>query len=139
MNGGKVLVDLRGPQRRIGRLAHFHLEAFVHVLAYRILIPLAILYAAAIVLYLMAPGMGALLKVSTAVVWVLWTPQVFEVAKGLSLAATRGMAFGKLNKEFADLYRKRYPHWTAGFVAFPFVTLALWAAGFIVLLLRWMP
>lgn len=139
MEARKRLKDLRGPQRRIGRLAHFHFEAFIHVVFYRILIPLAILYGLCIVAYLAVPGLGALLKVFTAVVWVLWTPQVFEVARGLSLAWTRGLAFGRLNEEFAALYRKRYPRRTAPFIAFPFVALALWGAGFVVMLLRWFP
>jgi hypothetical protein len=139
MESRKRLADLRGPQRRIGRLALFYKEAFVHVLFYRILIPIAILYAAAIVVYLAVPGLGVLAKAFTAVVWVLWTPQVFEVAKGLSLAATRGLAWGHLNEEFAALYRKRYPRATGPWVALPFLALAVWIAGFVVIVVRWTP
>ncbi len=135
----KVVLDLRGPQRRIGRLGKFYFEGFLHVVVYRIQIPLTILYALAILAYLLWGGLGTALKIVTAVVWVLWTPQFFEVAKGLSLAVSRGMAYGKLNPEFADLYRKRYATRSGAALAFPWVVLAVWAAGFIVMLLRWNP
>jgi hypothetical protein len=136
---GSVPRDLRGPQRRIGRLLRFSGEAFLHVLVYRIMVPLTILFGALIFTYLFVPGLGAALKVSTAVIWVLWTPQLFEVAKGLALAWTRGMAYGRLNEEFAHLYRKRYGKKTGIFVAFPFIVLALWTAGFVVMLVWWQP
>ena len=131
--------DLRGPQRRIGRLLTFSLEGFVHALAYRVLVPLTIVFGAVMLLSVFVGIPGVLLKVLTAVTWALWTPQLFEVAKGLSLAWTRGMAFGKLNEEFAHLYRTRYGRSTAVFLAFPWVVLALWIAGFVVLLAVWRP
>ena len=40
------------PQSRIGRLARFHLEGFIHVLAYRLMVPLTILYGLLIIAYL---------------------------------------------------------------------------------------
>lgn len=130
--------DLRGSQSRILRLARFHVEGFIHVLAYRIMVPLMVLWALLIIAYLLAPGLGIALKVLTAVIWVLWTPQLFEVAKGLALAWSRGMVFGKLNEEFAHLYRKRYGGKSA-FSALPWVFLAVWAAAFIAMIARWQP
>ncbi len=130
--------DLRGPQRRIGRLIPFHLEGYIHVLFFRIMIPLMFLWALLIIAYLIVPGLGMAMKVATAVIWVLWTPQLFEVAKGLALAWSRGMVFGKLNPEFAYLYRKRYgaKGWLA---ALPYAFLVVWAAAFIVMIVRWQP
>jgi len=139
MSMPKASRDLRGPQVRIGRLLRFHPEAFIHVLAYRIMVPLTILFGAVVLLSVFLPGLGAVLKIFTAVIWILWTPQLFEVAKGLSLAWTRGMAFGRLNEEFAHLYRKRYGKRTGAYIAFPYIVLALWAAGFVVLLRWWQP
>lgn len=139
MEARKKLRDLRGPQTRIGRLARFYFESYIHILFYRIMVPLTILYGLSIAAYLLIPGLGTGLKVFTVVVWVMWTPQFYEVAKGLSLAWSRGMAFGHLNKEFAALYRKRYGKRSAGFTAFPYAVLLLWAAGFVILLLRWFP
>jgi hypothetical protein len=139
----KELKDLRGPQRRIARLASFNLEAFIHELVYRIMVPLTLAYALLLIAYLVrgtaGGALGAALKVVTAVVWLLWTPQLFEVAKGLSLAWSRGMAFGSMNPEFAALYRKRYAKRSGAYVALPFLVLAAWLAGFIVMLVRWAP
>jgi hypothetical protein len=139
MSAVKELQDLRGPQRRISRLLRFYPEAYIHMLFYRIAIPLTILYALLIVLYFIMPGLGLALKISTAVLWVLWTPQLFAVVKGLCLAWTRGMAFGQLNPEFAALYRKRYARRTGLYLALPYLVLAVWAVGFVVLILRWRP
>jgi len=139
MSAPKRLKDLRGPQRRIARLLRFYPEAYLHMLFYRIAIPLTILYALTILLYLLQPQVGLVLKIFTAVVWALWTPQLFAVAKGLSLAWTRGMAFGQLNPEFAALYRKRYAKRSGLYTALPYAALALWVLGFAVLLLRWHP
>lgn len=141
MEGGKKLMDLRGPQSRIGRLLPFLFEGWLHMLFYRIMVPLSILYGLYIAAYLLFPGtgLGAGLKASTIAIWVLWTPQFFEVAKGLSLAWSRGMAFGHLNAEFAALYRKRYRKRSGGYVALPYLVLALWIAGLVILVLRWFP
>jgi hypothetical protein len=139
MQARKTLKDLRGPQRRIHRMASFFFEGYLHVVVYRIMIPLTLLYGLFIVASLAVGGLGTGLKIFTAVIWVLWTPQLFEVAKGLSLAWSRGMAFGHMNEEFAQMYRKRYNRKSGVYVAFPYVVLALWAAGFIVLLARWQP
>jgi hypothetical protein len=139
MSPVKELHDLRGPQRRISRLLRFYPEAYIHMLFYRVAIPLTILYGLVILLFFLLPGWGLALKIFTAVLWVLWTPQLFAVAKGLCLAWSRGMAFGQLNPEFAALYRKRYSRRSGLYVALPYVVLAVWAVGFVVLILRWRP
>ncbi len=131
--------DLRGRQSRIGRLARFYLEGFIHVLAYRLMVPLTILYGLLIIAYLAEPAFGTALKIATAVIWVLWTPQLFEVAKGLALAWSRGMAFGNLNEEFAHLYRTRYGKRRGLYLSLPFIVMAVWAAGFILMIARWQP
>lgn len=131
--------DLRGPQTRIGRLVKFYPGAYLHMLTFRIMVPLVILFGLVVFAYLLVPGLGMLLKISTIVMWVLWTPQFFEIAKGLSLSWSRGMAFGHMNEEFAHLYRKRYPHPMGGYLAFPYIVLALWIVGFVVMLVRWQP
>ena len=139
MDNQKALKDLRGPQRRISRLARFDLGAYIHMLFYRLAIPLTILYGPLIFLYFLLPGVGVVLKIFTALLWALWTPQFFGVTKGLSLAWSRGMAFGNLNPEFAALYRKRYSKRPGIYVAFPYVVLVLWGTGFTALILRWHP
>ncbi len=139
MSTPKRLEDLRGPQSRIARLLRFYPEAYLHMLFYRIAVPLTLLYALTILLYLLLPGLGTALKIVTAVLWALWTPQLFAVAKGLALAWSRGLAFGQLNPEFAALYRKRYPRRSGFYRALPYAALALWIIGLLALLLRWHP
>ena len=139
MESRKRLTDLRGPQSRIGRLLSFYFEAYLHMFTNRIMAFLSLIYAACIVVYFLVPGLGTLLKVLTAAVWLLWTPQFFEALKGLALVGSRGLAFGHLNGEFAFLYRRRYGRRSGIYAAFPFVVLALWAAGFVVMLARWFP
>jgi hypothetical protein len=139
MESRKRLTDLRGPQSRIGRLLTFYFEAWLHMVTNRIMVFLSLLEAALIVVYLLVPGLGTLLKVVTLAVWVLWTPQFFEALKAFVLVRSRGMAFGRMNGEFAHLYRTRYHKHPGPYTAFPFVVLAGWVAAFVVVLLRWFP
>ena len=139
MESTKRLTDLRGPQSRIGRLLSFSFEAWLHMLTNRIMVFLSLVYSVLIFLSLLVPGLGTVLKIVTGAVWLLWTPQFFEALKGLALVWSRGMAFGRMNAEFAHLYRKRYAKRTGGYVAFPYVVLAAWAAGCVVMLVRWFP
>ncbi len=139
MEPRKQTTDLRGGQARIGRLLSFYFEAYLHMLANRIMVFLSLAYAALIAVYLLVPGVGTVLKVGTAVVWVLWSPQLFEGLKAFALAGSRGMAFGRLNGEFAHLYRKRYGAASPLYRVFPFAGLAAWAAGFVVMLVWWFP
>lgn len=137
MSDGEL--DRRGPQSRIGRLRHFHMEGFIHSLFYRILIPVSIVYGGIIILWLFLPALALAVKALTAVVWVLFVPQLFEVVKGLVLARSRGMVFGRLNREFAELYRVRYGKPPAYLVAAPYIVLAVWIIGFVAMVLWWWP
>jgi hypothetical protein len=139
MESRKQLIDLRGPQSRIGRLLPFSFEAYLHMLTNRIMVFLSLAYAVFIVVYLLVPGLGTALKVLTAAVWVLWTPQLFEALKALVLVRSRGLAFGHLNGEFAHLYRTRYGKHPGPYRLVPFVVLAAWIAAFVVMLVRWSP
>ena len=139
MESTKRLTDLRGPQSRIGRLLSFSFEAWLHMLTNRIMVFLSLVYGVLIFVSVLVPGLGTVLKIVTAAVWLLWTPQFFEALKGLALVWSRGMAFGRMNPEFAHLYRKRYAKRTGLYVAFPYVVLAALAVGFVVMLVRWFP
>ena len=139
MESRKRLTDLRGPQARIGRLLSFFFEGWLHMVTNRIMVFLSLLYAVLIVVYLLVPGLGTLLKIVTAAVWILWTPQFFEALKALVLVRSRGLAFGHLNGEFAHLYQRRYRKHPGPLRAFPFAGLAVWLAAFVVMLVRWFP
>ncbi len=139
MESRKKLTDLRGPQSRIGRLLTFSFEAWLHMVTNRIMVFLSLAYAVLIVLYLLVPGLGLLLKIVTAAVWLIWAPQFFEAMKAVVLVRSRGLAFGHLNGEFAHLYQARYHKHPGPLRALPFLGLAVWLAGFVVMLLRWFP
>ncbi|MDG6931401.1 MAG: hypothetical protein JRN26_07990 [Nitrososphaerota archaeon] len=131
--------DRRGPQSRIGRLASFYMEGFIHMLFYRILVPVSIIYGALVLAWMLYPPLGLAVKALTIAVWVLFTPQLFETVKGLALSRSRGMAFGHLNEEFKALYRARYGNggWYLG--AAPYVVLAVWLVGFVAMVVWWWP
>ncbi|MEM4102058.1 MAG: hypothetical protein QXN78_01430, partial [Conexivisphaerales archaeon] len=76
--------DMRGSQSRIARLASFYIEGFVHMLFYRILVPISIVYGALVIAWIFYPQLGLTVKAITAVVWVLFAPQIFETVKGLA-------------------------------------------------------
>ncbi len=136
---GSKLKDRRGSQSRIGRLASFYMEGFIHMLFYRILIPVSIIYGLVIIAWLFVPALGPAVKALTIAVWALFTPQLFETIKGLALAQSRGMAFGHLNPEFVAVYRARYGKSYSIIKAAPYAVLAIWLAGFIAMVIWWWP
>ena len=139
MPARKVLRDLRGSPGRFARLLGISFEGWLHVVVYRIQVPLSIVYALTVIASFLVSGLGVVIKVFTAVIWVLWTPQLFEVVKGLALAWSRGMAFGHMNPEFASLYRSRYARHAGILRVLPPLFLVAWAAGLVVLLVGWRP
>ncbi|MGC8661819.1 MAG: hypothetical protein ACP5TZ_04885 [Nitrososphaeria archaeon] len=131
--------DRRGSQSRIARLASFYPEGLIHMLFYRILVPVSIVYGVLVLVWIVYPALGLAVKILTAVVWVLFAPQLFETVKGLALARSRGMVFGHLNEEFTSLYRARYGKGPEYLAVAPYVVMAIWAIGLIVMLIWWWP
>ncbi|MEM0145533.1 MAG: hypothetical protein QXH66_00885 [Conexivisphaerales archaeon] len=142
-DGEEVLMsrkkDMRGSQSRIARLASFYIEGFVHMLFYRILVPISIAYGALVIAWIFYPQLGLTVKAITAVVWVLFAPQIFETVKGLALSRSRGMAFGHINEEFRALYMARYGKGSMYLKAAPYAVIVIWAIGFIAMLAWWWP
>jgi hypothetical protein len=133
----KKVYDLRGKQSNLARLIRFDKEAFVHMVAYRALIVFSVIYGVIMLLYFVIPGLGPLAKASTAIIWILFTPQLFETAKGASLVMTKGLAFGHLGKGYSFLMKKKYGR-TGGYAKpTPYAVMLLWAAGFVAILLWW--
>jgi hypothetical protein len=129
--------DFRGKQRNIFRLWGFHKSAFIHMLFYRILIPLSIIYGVTLIFSVFYAPLNLFTKWFTAVVWILFTPQVYETAKAFALINTRGLAFGRLNESYVYLLKKRYNK-SAGFYAtLPYIVLALWIVGFVFEVIWW--
>ncbi|MCL4389416.1 hypothetical protein M1397_02265 [Candidatus Marsarchaeota archaeon] len=137
----KETYDLRGGQGRITRLWHFYREGYIHMLFYRILIPLsiisAIVLAATYILdYAVLDAVSRLLLIA---VWVVFTPQVFESAKGASVIATKGFIHGDLNKSYMEsaIKYEQHPH-TRVYKALPYAALSIWIAGLIAISILWL-
>ena len=135
---GKEVYDLRGRQALIGRLLRFYKEAYVHMLFYRILIIFSFLAAAVFSLSLLFDSFGPIFRTVFLLLWIFFTPQVFETSKGVSVIATEGFIFGNLNKSYMVTAEKYEKHALAPiYKVAPYAALSLWAAGFIALALLW--
>ena len=94
----KKLYDMRGRQANIARLAHFHVEGFIHMLFYRILTFLAVIYGIVLLAFFAYPQLSLTVKALTVLVWIFFTPQLYETAKGFTIISTKGLAFGHLSE-----------------------------------------
>ena len=133
----KRTFDMRGKATNIARLAHFDSEGFVHMVFYRLLIFYSIIYGAIVFLSFLYLEIAVYLKLATIILWVLFTPQVYETAKGFSLIGTKGMAFGHLSKEYLYVMKHKYKRGASIFPSVTAVAFALWLIGFAVMLIWW--
>ncbi len=131
----KKLYDARGSQANIVRLAEFDTESFIHMLFYRILIVYSIFYGIFMIYAVVFGVQIYLLRFFTAIEWILITPQAFETVKGFSLISTRGLSFGHLSDEYTSLIKKKYGSHDALFTPIPYIAMALWGIGFVLMLL----
>jgi hypothetical protein len=132
----KELYDARGKQSNIVRLAGFDTEAFVHMLFYRILVFYSIVYGL-FMLYAIVIGVPVvLLRLFTAIEWILITPQAYETVKTFSLISSRGLAFGHLSEEYTYTMKKKYNKSGAILKPIPYAAMVLWVAGFVIMLMR---
>jgi hypothetical protein len=136
----KETYDMRGGQSRITRLWAFSKESYVHMLFYRILIPVAIIAAIIFAIQYIYPSLfvSMLFKLIFILVWVLFIPQVFETSKGLSIIATNGFIHGMLNKMYLESAAK-YERHPLGLLykAFPYFAIIVWIAGLISISALW--
>lgn len=133
----KELYDMRGSQKNLFRLLAFDKEAFIHMLFFRILIPVSIIYGIVLLIYIATSQLQVLVKPLTVLVWVLFTPQFFESAKTVSLINTRGLSMGHLSHEFVNLMKTKYRKNTSAYSAIPYGALALWAIAFVFMVVWW--
>lgn len=130
----KKTLDMRGGQARIARLIPFYPWAFIHMLFYRILAPYSILYGVILLYSFAYPVPHLAIKASTLIFWVLITPQLFETVRGLTMSWSRGLVFGRLNKEYSSLMKKRYgKNSLQAYRSIPYLVIALWIAGFLLM------
>ncbi len=133
----KKTYDMRGHQANIARLFVFDKEGFVHMLFYRILIFYSVVYGLAVLVFLTYGLSPLLLKAMTAVLWIFFTPQVYETAKGFSLIGSKGLAFGHLSEEYIFLAKNKYHKGVSIFPTVTTVAFAMWIIGFVMMLLWW--
>lgn len=133
----KKTFDMRGKQSNIARLSHFHAEGFVHMLFYRVMIFLSIFYGLVVLLSFQYPYLGFAVKPLTVLVWFFFTPQVYETAKGFALIQSKGLALGHLSEEYTTMMKNKYKKGGGIYQIVPYVTLTVWAIGFIAMLFWW--
>ncbi len=133
----KKTLDLRGSQARLARLLSFDRRAFTHMLFYRLLIPVSIIYGIVLLGYLVHPALAPVVKGLTLLVWVLFFPQLYESFVAFSLIQTKGLVFSHLNEAHLALMRNRYGR-RAGLYSFlPYILIVGWALGFVIALVWW--
>ncbi len=134
----KQTYDLRGSQSLLSGLFRFDTEAYLHMIFYRILIWFSFI-AAAIFIFDYFFKINALSHAFFLLVWIFFTPQVLESAKGLSVIGTKGFVFGYLNKSYlttAGKYEKQKMN--SFYKVLPYIVFALWISGFVVLSFEWL-
>lgn len=132
----KNVYDARGRQESIFRLAAWDNEALLHMVTYRMLIFAAIISAILYFASLASSSYTIYFRISLLAVWVLFSPQLFSVAKGLVVMATKGMVFGHLNKSYLGSLEVDYRRY-APFRAVPYAAMAVWAIGFLAIAYMW--
>lgn len=132
MESDKSIHDPRGRLSNLGRLKTFDREALVHLVSYRLLIITSLLTFFVFLASLAYPGFAPAWKLLLVLDWIFLSTQVFETLKGLALTGSGGIAFGRLNESFlsAMVEKRSRPVYKA----VPYVALAVWVAGFIVLI-----
>ncbi len=130
--------DVRGSQSRIFRLFCFDKEGLVHMTFYRIAIFVALLLVVSMsvgVVYAKTPFINST-RVLVLLLWILFTPQLFETAKAMSVIASRGIVFGRLNESFMKYGVKKNSSY-AMLGALPYLVLLVWTIGFLGVIKLW--
>lgn len=134
----KRTYDLRGKQASIARLLGFDMEAFVHMIAYRLLIFASIIYGIALLLAAMYPQFGTAVVLLTAIVWILYTVELFEFIKGIAMVQSKGLVFGRFLESYREIkLRDASRPMLAALSIAPYAAVAVWAAGLVAMLIWW--
>lgn len=130
--------DVRGSQSRIFRLFCFDKEGLLHMAFYRIAIFVAMLLAASIIISMAYYGTAFtnVTKMLFILMWILFTPQLFETLKAAMVIASDGIVFGHLNPSFVQFAVKKTAA-DAVFRIVPYAGIMVWALGFIGLVYVW--
>ena len=134
----KKTYDLRGGQGPLIRLLGFDIEAFAHMVAYRLLIFASIIYGIALLLSTQYPQLASSVVALTVIVWALYTVELFEFIKGLALVQSKGLAFGRFIGSYREIKLKGASRpMLALLSAAPYFAVVAWLAGFVAMLIWW--
>ncbi len=131
-------VDVRGSQMSILRLYGFDKGALLHMLFYRILVFVALAAFVVIAVYEYTRSALAYQTVGIFIVavYLLFTPQLFAVARVATLVVTKGRVSDKLNASFLNSLkgsRRKY----AVLRAIPYACVAIWLMCLPILVILW--
>ena len=128
--------DLRGGQANLMRLLNYNIGAFVHLASRRLLMllsPILILMTVASMVY----GNNIYYEFAVVVAWLLAAPQIFPVAKALSITSSEGVVFGKFNKSYLKSSGKGSNPVNIAYQVFPYAVIIIWLALLVLLLNMW--
>jgi len=117
-------------------LRRYHVEGWLHTVAYRVAIAYSLLASIAIVLYLIGLLEWLYLKATLAVYWVILTPLFYFVVKGTLLALSKGVISSSLAETALELLREKYRYRYVALTAAFYILLLAWIAGFILFIVR---
>ncbi len=132
----KTIYDYRGGWGRLDRQLAFNDYAFVHLLFFRILVIVAIATFAVFAAGLFFQVLVAYTRYLIIAVWVLFTPQLFEVVKGLAMIGSGGVEYGHLDSSF--LFTKHESEAARiEYKVLPYIVLSFWIGGLATLIFMW--
>ncbi len=132
-------IDTRGGEGRIARVLGFDTGAFVHMLAYRVLIFASLATGIAILataLLFQGSLESAYIEALVLVVWALFTVEVYAVAKAAVLIASRGRFSPDLNRSFVSASGGS-PWLGLVCAGAPYAATAAWVIGFAAIFAMW--
>ncbi len=130
--------DVRGRQSGIFRLFCFDKEGLAHMLFYRVAIFVALLLIASMAIgvkYVGTPFINGS-RVLILLLWILFTPQLFETIKAFSIIASHGTVFGRLNASFTA-HAVRKGGFDTVLRVLPYLVMIVWAIGFLGVVKLW--
>ena len=135
----KKVYDLRGKQTKISRLLRFDNEAFIHLLAYRMFVFIAVIYGIVLLGSLFYGPFVLYVKILTMLSWILFIPLVFALIKVTSLVGSHGLAFGKFNSAYRTMKMEKAGRLqVTALWLLPYLATAAWAICFFAML-KWWP
>jgi len=120
-------------------LRRYDIEAWLHVMFYKISSVFSIAEAIAAIAYLLLPSptTKTLFGVLTLVFWALLTPSFYELSKGFLMIYSRGAAYSHIAENIRERLLKRYSVRARVSTAALYILIIVWILAPIALILGW--